>query len=174
MSRQATEIALSTEERETLEQWVRGPRTEQRLAMRVRIIVAAGAGEASRAIARQEGVRLGTVSKWRQRFARSRLAGLADAPRPGPRRRDDAATQQRILATLDEPPSPVAWTRSRTSRRGSGRRGTCACPPARRSGASVTSTSATGQRPCSLPSTGSAEPCWGSTRPDAGGAASLR
>ena len=112
MSRQATEIALSTEERETLEQWVRGPRTEQRLAMRVRIILAAGAGEASRAIARQQGVRLGTVSKWRQRFARSRLAGLADAPRPGPRRRYDATTEQRILATLDEPPPPgyATWS----------------------------------------------------------------
>lgn len=112
MSRQATEIALSTEERETLEQWVRGPRTEQRLAARARIILAAGAGEASRAIARQEGVRLGTVSKWRQRFARSRLAGLADAPRPGPRRRYDATTEQRILATLDEPPPPgyATWS----------------------------------------------------------------
>ena len=112
MSRQAIEIALSAEERETLEQWVRGPRTEQRLALRARIILAAGAGEASRAIARQEGVRLGTVSKWRQRFARSRLAGLADAARPGPRRRYGAITEQRILATLDQPPPPgyATWS----------------------------------------------------------------
>jgi len=104
MSRQATEIALSAEERETLEQWVRAPRTEQRLALRARIVLAAGAGETSTAIARQEGVRLGTVSKWRQRFARSRLAGLADAARPGARRRYDATTERRILAKLDEPP----------------------------------------------------------------------
>src|SRR4030042_1111889 len=71
MSRQATEIALSTEERETLEQWVRGPRTEQRLATRARIILAAGAGGASRASGGQQGpvaAALGDVPKhqvWR-------------------------------------------------------------------------------------------------------------
>src|SRR3972149_10104401 len=97
MSRQAIEIALSAEERETLEQWVRGPRTEQRLALRARIILAAGAGEASRAIARQEGVRLGTVSKWRQRFARSRLAGLGGGAAPRPPRPGAPATATRTF-----------------------------------------------------------------------------
>jgi transposase len=54
------------------------------------------------------------VSKWRTRFARDRLAGLADAPRPGAAARYDEATEHRILAALDErpPAGHVTWTGS--------------------------------------------------------------
>jgi transposase len=48
------------------------------------------------------------VSQWRQRYARDRLAGLADQPRPGPPARYDANTEKRVLAQLDEPP-PAGW-----------------------------------------------------------------
>ena len=34
------------------------------------------------------------------------LGGLHDAPRPGPRRRYDEATEQRVLKQLDQPPPP--------------------------------------------------------------------
>ncbi len=44
------------------------------------------------------------MSKWRVRFARNGLAGLSDAPRPGPPVRYGEEARRRILAKLDEPP----------------------------------------------------------------------
>jgi transposase len=76
------------------------------------MVLAAAAGQSTVAIARAEGARIATVSKWRVRFAREGLAGLQDAPRPGAQRVYDATTQQRILARLDEPPPSghATWT----------------------------------------------------------------
>ena len=114
MSRPATTITLTEEERAGLERLVRSSTTEQRLALRARIVLAAGAGEATEAIAQHERVIPSTVSKWRIRFARHRLAGLGDAPRPGGKRRYDETTEKRILAQLDEPPPAgcATWTGS--------------------------------------------------------------
>ena len=102
--RPATPIELSTEERRTLESWVRASTTEQRLVWRAQLILAAAAGTATTAIARRLGVRPATVSQWRRRFATQRLVGLQDRPRPGPRRRYGAEAERRILAQLDQPP----------------------------------------------------------------------
>lgn len=76
----ATPIALTEEEREQLERWSCTPTTEQRLAFRARILLAAAAGEGSTSIAAREGVNLTTVSTWRVRFAKQGLAGLRDEP----------------------------------------------------------------------------------------------
>jgi transposase len=101
---EATPIVLSADEREALETWARAPTTEQRRAERAKILLAAAAGIASRAIAREVGCARGVVSKWRVRFASDRLAGLGDAARSGKPRtyREDA--DRRILAVLDRPP----------------------------------------------------------------------
>jgi hypothetical protein len=51
------------------------------------------------------------VSKWLQRFAKDRIAGLLDAPSPGEKRRKHPA-DERILKALDEPPpllQPLEW-----------------------------------------------------------------
>lgn len=104
MSRRATPISLRAEDKRTLETWVRSSKTEQRTALRARIILAAARGTSTQEIARQNKVRPTTVSKWRKRFAEKGLVGLADAPRPGARRRYGKETEQRILAKLDEPP----------------------------------------------------------------------
>lgn len=104
MSAVATEIVLSSHERTELERWVRSATTEQRLAFRARVILAAAAGEGSASIARREGVRLTTVSTWRVRFAERGLAALEDQPRSGRPRQYDAEAEQRTLAKLDEPP----------------------------------------------------------------------
>jgi len=108
----ATRIELSDDERITLDSWVRRTTTEQRLAQRARIVLEAAAGKTTREIAAQLHLRPGTVSKWRTRFARDRLGGLADAPRPGKPATYDAETQRRILAQLDQPPPDgyAAWT----------------------------------------------------------------
>jgi transposase len=112
MSRPATPIRLSAEERLTLEQWVRSSRTEQRFALRAHIILAAAEQISTQAIAVQLQVRPATVSKWRQRYAARGLAGLQDAPRPGGRRRYHAETERRILRCLDIPPPSghATWT----------------------------------------------------------------
>ncbi len=84
------------------------------MALRARIVLAAAAGQSNLAIAESLRVRPATVSKWRVRFARAGLGALFDAPRPGVRRRYDAAAERRILAQLDETPPPGhgAWTGS--------------------------------------------------------------
>jgi transposase len=77
---------------------------------RARIMLLAAAGMASRAIARELGCRHRTVSKWRVRFARDRLAGLADAPRSGKPKTYGEDAGRGILALLDRPP-PAGFAR---------------------------------------------------------------
>jgi transposase len=110
--RDATPIVLTADERSTLEGWVRSGTTEQRLVERARVVLLAAAGMASRAIGRELGCGRGVVSKWRVRFAKARLAGLADAPRSGKPRTYGEDADRRILALLDRaPPDGFArWT----------------------------------------------------------------
>ena len=100
----ATPIVLEAGEREQLERWSRTPTTEQRLAFRARLILAAAGGEGSTSIAAREGVRLTTVSTWRVRFARQGLAGLRDEPRAGRPLTYGPEAERRVLETLDDPP----------------------------------------------------------------------
>lgn len=57
-------------------------------------------------VARELGVSLATVSKWRQRFSLWGLRGLRDQPRPGKPVKYDTAFRKRVLAALEEPPPP--------------------------------------------------------------------
>ena len=100
----ATPIALSEGESAQLTAWSRNGRTEQRIAERARIVLAAAAGKTTKEIASQMGVRPATVSKWRTRFGHARLAGLADSSRSGKPPTYSEDTTQRILGVLDEPP----------------------------------------------------------------------
>jgi transposase len=104
MARAATVVQISDEEKEQLEGWVRSFKTEQRLAFRARVVLAAATGEGSVSIAQREGVRVNTVSTWRLRFAEKGVAGLHDQPRRGRPLTYGPDTEQRILAKLDEPP----------------------------------------------------------------------
>jgi len=108
----ATVIVLTDDERSTLESWVRRTTTEQRMVRRARIVLESAAGKTTKEIATSLQVRLATVSTWRTRFARQRLSGLADAPRPGKPRVYDETTGRRILAQLDQPPPEgyTTWT----------------------------------------------------------------
>jgi transposase len=112
MGKTATVVELSGEDRAVLEGWVRASTSEQRLAQRGRIVLAAAAGTPTQRIARLYGVRPATVSKWRTRFAARGLAGLHDAPRPGPARRYDSEVERRVLAALDKKPPAgrAGWT----------------------------------------------------------------
>lgn len=98
-------FTLTTEERETLERWARRPKSSQALALRCRIVLAAADGEHSNDIAKRLGCNASTVGKWRGRFARMRLDGLHDEPRPGkPRTISDDDVERVIVKTLEETP----------------------------------------------------------------------
>jgi transposase-like protein len=82
------------------------------LARRAQIVLAAAAGLENKQIAAQLGSDAGTVGKWRRRFAKRRLDGLYDEPRPGaPRRIGDDAIAETIRRTLEEtPPDATHWS----------------------------------------------------------------
>lgn len=112
MSRQAAAVNLTEQEQNTLQQWVRAGTTERRMVERARIILLAQQGRTTVQIAGEMRTRPARVSKWRQRFARHRLAGLQDRARTGKPRRYDRSTAQRIVSQLDNPPPPgqTNWT----------------------------------------------------------------
>ena len=88
--------------------------TQTRFAERARIILWAAAGLSNQAIAQRLDTRCARISKWRVRFDQERLAGLADAFRPGRAPIYNATTRERLLAQLDEAPpkGQALWTGS--------------------------------------------------------------
>jgi transposase len=108
-------IVLTDPERRVLSRRARSTRTPYRDRIRARIVLAAGDGATNAAIARQVGVDVDTVRKWRRRFVVDRLGGLRDAPRPGrPRRLPDAVRAQ-VIALACELPATTGVALSRWS-----------------------------------------------------------
>lgn len=110
--RPKAELTLSDDERTQLDQWARRRKTAQALAMRARIVLACADGRSNQDVAALLNVTPQTVSKWRGRFVRNRLEGLADAPRPGaPRSISDEQVEAVIARTLEGPPPDAThWT----------------------------------------------------------------
>jgi len=108
MSRRAPKIELSNEERMHLENVVRSPSAAQRDVLRARVVLLAAEGQRNEEIQGRLGVSKPVVIKWRRRFAADRLAGLADEPGRGRRRKYDANIRHRIAATAcSTPPASV-------------------------------------------------------------------
>lgn len=117
MSRAATAIVLSGEERTTLTRWVRRRTMPQGLAQRARIILEAAAGASNRVIAQRWHLNLHTVGTWRARFATARLTGLHERPGRGrPRRYTTRKVQAVVAATLQLPPDATHWSARRLAR----------------------------------------------------------
>jgi len=112
MSKAAVAIALSDTERHELESLAGRRKTAQGLARRARIILAAAQGLENKAIVERLGIDANTVGKWRRRFAKQRLDGLYDEPRPGaPRRISDDDINEVVRRTLEEtPPDATHWS----------------------------------------------------------------
>ena len=111
MGRTALPLTLSENDRQALER-LAASRTEPKQAVeRARIILDCAAGHRVAEVARRGRTRSNTVIKWRDRFARQGLAGLADAPRPGAKRVYDDDFRHRVLATLEKrpPASQACW-----------------------------------------------------------------
>ena len=107
-----TPIKLSKEESDILEKLLRSTKTEQRIALRSRIILLAAEGLGTNEIARKLDIRAATVSKWRTRFARNGIDGISDALRSGSPAKYEKNTELRILSKLDEPVpgGETVWT----------------------------------------------------------------
>ena len=98
MSRLPTEIVLDETEHAELCRWRRRRNTRVGLHLRAGIILDCAQGYSGEEIAERHETSQQTVSKWRTRFARDRLAGLSDAPRSGqPRKHDD----EQVRAVLE-------------------------------------------------------------------------
>jgi transposase len=114
-------LALTGNERETLERWARRPTTAQALALRARVILGCAAGETNTRVARQLRLTKQTVGKWRSRCLGKRLDGLLDDPRPGaPRTVSDTQVEEVVTATLETKPRDAThWsTRAMAARCG--------------------------------------------------------
>jgi transposase len=105
-------VTLTTEERETLERWVRRPTSAQAVAQRARMILACAAGQTNTGVAQHLRLTQQTVGKWRSRFLAKRLDGLLDAPRPGaPRTITDVEVERVLTRTLETtPPDATHWS----------------------------------------------------------------
>lgn len=120
----ATEVNLSKEEQTSLEQLVRRHNVGQQIALRGRIILAAGQGQSNSAIARDFKVSINTAQRWRNRFAKAQNISyndlsledrLQDGPRPGTPARITADQRCQIEALACEKPEnsarPISqWT----------------------------------------------------------------
>jgi len=106
----AAEVVLTSEQQATLQSWLAAGKTEQRLAFRAQIILALAERLSNKATAGRLATRPATVSKWRGRFARQGLAGVADAPRSGKPRHYQTNDERRIIAALDASP-PAGYAR---------------------------------------------------------------
>ncbi|MGO4332589.1 IS630 family transposase [Cupriavidus sp. 2TAF22] len=105
--RVAPEILLTDEEQTKLTRLVQSKLTSVRLAQRARIVLLAANGMQNKDIAEQLGIGRVQVSRWRERYAQSGLAGIErDLPRGAPPLKVDTAR----LVELTTQAKPVAAT----------------------------------------------------------------
>lgn len=117
-------IELTGAERQALDDMVRRHSTPQQIALRARIILAAGEGHNNAQIARQLGLSVDMARLWRRRWLALRPASLedlplvdrlSDAPRPGaPCRITDEQVCQMVALACEAPEQsgrPISqWT----------------------------------------------------------------
>src|SRR5665213_1763087 len=108
--RVASEIVLTDEERGELTRLARSKLTSVRLALRARIVLLAAQGMQNIDIAAQLGVGRVQVSRWRERYIESRLAGIErDLPRGAPPSTVDVARLVE-LTTQSTPEAATHWS----------------------------------------------------------------
>jgi transposase len=108
---------VSESEAEALRAMTRAGTTEQRTALRAKIILRAAEGTANVAIADELGVSVPTVGLWRTRFKERGWAGLADGPRTGRPATYGREIRERVLTTTLSPPEGAThWSTRRLAK----------------------------------------------------------
>ena len=108
--RVAPEIVLTSEEQTELTRLAQSKLSSVRLAQRARIVLLAAKGMQSKDIAQQLGVGRVQVSRWRERYAQFRLAGIErDLPRGAPPATVDVARLVE-LTTQTKPATATHWS----------------------------------------------------------------
>jgi len=122
MPRSVAALPVSTEQRRTLEAWVRAPNTPQGVAVRSRIILLGADGKANTAVAREVGVSRPTVILWRERFREGGPQALTEiAPGRGRRVTYDADRVRAVVqATLQTKPRGATHWSTRTMAKAQG------------------------------------------------------
>jgi putative transposase len=124
MPKRATEVVLSEKEQEALTRISRRYRSEQQVALRARIVLAAAQAHSNAQIARQLSINVDTARLWRDRWVGlqgidldtlSVAERLQDAPRPGKRPEITAEQRCQLAALACEAPSKAGrpssqWT----------------------------------------------------------------
>lgn len=108
----AVEIVLDEAEKSALAGLIRKHGAPQSVATRARIALAAANGLTNKEIAAKLDIGAHTAGVWRKRFARDRLDGLYDEPRPGaPRQIGDDEIAVTIRKTLEtRPKGATHWS----------------------------------------------------------------
>jgi transposase len=105
-------LKLTENERESLSQWMRRPKSAQALAQRARIILACAEGLNNTQVGDRLHLTVQTVGKWRSRFVQKRLDGLLDEVRPGTSQRlTDKEVEEVVSMTLESTPKDAThWS----------------------------------------------------------------
>ena len=108
----AVEIILNDAEKRELTALTRKHGAPQALADRARMVLAAASGLMNKEIAEKIGTCPHTVGTWRNRFAKHRMDGLYDEPRPGaPREIGDDEIAAMVRKTLEtQPKGATHWS----------------------------------------------------------------
>ena len=111
MPRKAKPIVLHDEDRELLERFRRGQKTEKRLAFRASIILACSSKKMIMEIASELHTRPNTVIQWRDRYLKKGLNGLYDETRTGKPKKypTDLKVQIVKLIETDPPQGHAVW-----------------------------------------------------------------
>lgn len=115
MPKKAPEIKLTEEQKAQLEKVTQSLCSERRSVERAKIILACAEGKQNREIALDYQMSLPRVSKWRNRFAKEGITGLADARRPGkPATYGEPFRNALLLKLEEEPPAGLSRWDSQT------------------------------------------------------------
>ena len=99
MPRPTSVLVVPEDQQKQIEQWLAALGTPQQVALRGRIVLAAGHGKSEAAIAAEMNINRKTVRLWRERFAAQGLPGLWQIA-PG-RGRKASYDPERIKAVID-------------------------------------------------------------------------
>jgi len=109
----APTVNLTKEQRRTLQRLKNGRRTEVRVVMRARIVLAAARDLENKEIAKELGVSRETVGRWRSRFVEEGVEGITkDLPRGGRKPTARSKVEGRIirLTTQTKPKAATHWS----------------------------------------------------------------